>query len=100
MADTTTASTADITSTQATISTPATTAGTSTESSSQQTKLPESKRWADVSDDEKDEIESKIESLVIEEPKKVNEFLDDPESSSIQAVLLLNPLPAPLFFIF
>ncbi|KAK1403357.1 DEAD-box ATP-dependent RNA helicase 38 [Heracleum sosnowskyi] len=85
MADTATVSSAD-SSNQATISTPAASAGTSTESSAQQTKLPESKRWADVSDDEKDEIESKIESLAIDEPKKVNEFLEDPESANIEAV--------------
>lgn len=85
MAETTTVSTAES-------STPATIAGTSTESSTQESKLPESKRWADVSDDEKDDIESKIDSLAIDEPKKVNEFLEDPESSSIEAVLSHSPL--------
>ncbi|WOG96466.1 hypothetical protein DCAR_0415801 [Daucus carota subsp. sativus] len=80
MAETSTDSAASTTDTLAGTSTPA------TESSAQDAKLPESKRWADVSDDEKDDLESKIDSLAIEEPKKVNEFLEDPEPSNIQAV--------------
>lgn len=84
MAETSTDSAASTTDTLAGTSTPA------TESSAQDAKLPESKRWADVSDDEKDDLESKIDSLAIEEPKKVNEFLEDPEPSNIQAVLIFN----------